>query len=103
MKQFVVCACNRHRETGRKVCGARHFDSIMREQMHDTGGFPYWNSCEQGFIDQFGQFLTREQAWKIADAAGQIRRPTGWEKDDEIKARPANIGDEGKLFSENLY
>ena len=53
------------------------------------------------FIDQFGNFLTRAEAWKIADANGQIRRPTGWES--FANPRPANVGDEGILFSENLY
>lgn len=44
---------------------------------------------EQGFIDQHGNFYSREEAWKIAQANGQIIRRVG--------------GDEGRLFSENLY
>lgn len=96
-QRFVVCAAMR--KNGVIVCGARHFDPIMRRQIALNGmGHTDW---EQGFIDQFGEFLTREEAWKVADAAGEIRRPTGFE--DFLHARPANVGDEGMLFSENLY
>ena len=47
-------------------------------------------SIEQGFIDNFGNFLTREEAWLVAKAAGQV-----------IKVCGGNGS--GKLFSENLY
>lgn len=87
--RWVVCAANRHRQTGRIVCGARHFDSIMRSQMMESGGFPFWRDCDQGFIDQKGAFMTREQAYDIAKANGQIRWRCG--------------GDNGILYSENLY
>tara|TARA_R110000765_G_scaffold67960_1_gene131423 strand:+ start:384 stop:605 length:222 start_codon:yes stop_codon:yes gene_type:complete len=43
----------------------------------------------QGFIDQFGQFLTREEAHVIAKKNGQIVKRCG--------------GDEKTLYSENLY
>jgi hypothetical protein len=46
-------------------------------------------ATEQGFIDQFGVFMTREEAYEVAKAAGQIKYRCG--------------GDEGRLFSENLY
>jgi hypothetical protein len=44
---------------------------------------------EQGFIDQRGEFMTREEAHKVATKSGQIIRRCG--------------GDDGRLFSENLY
>jgi hypothetical protein len=44
---------------------------------------------QQGFIDNKGNWLTREDAYVIALAANQILRRVG--------------GDEGKLFSENIY
>lgn len=72
-KPWIVCAANRHRESGLIVCGARYFDPIMRAQMKAMQGFPYWNNCEQGFIDQWGKFYTREEAYKLARANGQIR------------------------------
>lgn len=86
---WIVCAANRHCETGLIVCGARHFDSLMRAVMNATGGFPHWNNCDQGFIDQRGVFYTREEALVIALANGQRRFRCG--------------GDETRLYSENLY
>ncbi len=98
MIQIVVCAAMKKGEI--IVAGARHYDMVMRSQIEAMNvGSHGW---EQGFIDQKGKFLTREEAWKIADAAGQIRRPTGWEKDYNNPRNP-NIGDTGVLFSENLY
>ena len=95
--RFVVCAACR--KDGVVVAGARHLDGVMRGVMRMMGmGYAGW---EQGFIDQFGVFMTREEAWEVADKAGQIRRPTGWEKGD--KPRPPGAGDKGSLFSENLY
>jgi len=97
MPQFIVCAAMRK---GKFIaCGARHFDAVMRRQIVLCGlDFEDW---EQGFIDQYGNFLTRAEAWKIADARGQIRRRTALENNPN--PRRANIGDEGLLFSENLY
>lgn len=48
-----------------------------------------WGKVEQGFIDQFGKFLTRAQAYKIANKNGQIL--------DTSRAM------KGCLFSEDLY
>jgi hypothetical protein len=101
----IVCAAIRHPGTirGQRViiAGARHYDEIMRANIlalfhhvmdretaiklarHDG-----WYACEQGFIDQKGEFLTREEAWPIAEAAGQIRN---------------KVGPDGILYSENLY
>ena len=101
MNQRVVCAANR-RKDGKIVCGARHCDSIMRQQIGsrldltrsdaEREESASWITAEQGFIDQFGTFLTRTEAWKIAEANGQIIRRCGG---DEYNG--------GTLFSENLY
>jgi hypothetical protein len=91
----IVCAAMRSRKTGRIVCGARHFDIIMRQFTTSQSLFrrpkvsKEWKSVEQGFIDQFGQFHDRKQAYEIAARQGQIRRPEG--------------GTPGTLYSENLY
>ena len=84
VQRRVVCAAIMLRG-GRVIAGPRHMDAVMRSQLHgeDTG------SALQGFVDQFCAFLTREEAWPIAVAAGQILRRVG--------------GDEGHLYSENLY
>lgn len=96
-QRVVVCAAIRQGEL--IICGARHFDTVIRGVIKTMGikhtGF------EQGFIDQLGVFMTRKEAWVVADKAGQIHRPTGLET--EYKPRPANVGDEAELFSENLY
>lgn len=87
--KLIVCAANRHRVTGMIVCGARHFDDRMRAVMEETGGFPFWLNCDQGFIDQFGKWHTRKEAMRIARKMGQIRNP--------------NDVSPNTLFSEDLY
>jgi len=88
MDRRVVCAALR-RTDGLRVCGARHFDDVMRDQVKLNGGTVDWIGATQGFIDQRGVFMTREEALEVAKAAGQIRRRCG--------------GDEKRLYSENLY
>ena len=85
-RPLVVCAAIRKGE--RIICGARHFDSVMREQINASEGIAHWRGAEQGFIDQKCQFITREDAWILAEKEGQIRR---------------NVAPEGTLYSENLY
>lgn len=87
----IVCAANRHKD-GRIVIGPRHFDStmiraLMAQPDWDTDG---WKGSEQGFIDQHGDFFTREQAWEIAKPLGQCVRSIG-------------MPDNGVLYSEHLY
>lgn len=88
----VVCAANRHMETGVIVCGARHFDDLMRQAiraMNDGDWDTSWNCAEEGFVDNFGNFLTRNEAMVMARKNGQILYDAGWSKTD--------------LYSENLY
>lgn len=82
MDRKVICAAMRNSH-GIIVLGLRHWDKLMHMHAHDKSGW------EQGFIDQRYEFLTREEAWEVATAAGQIIRRVG--------------GDEGRLYSENLY
>jgi len=51
--QLVVCAALRHPTNGRIICGARHYDPIMRAQINATEGPAAWKGCDQGFIDQY--------------------------------------------------
>lgn len=93
MERRVVCAAMQN-SAGDIVTGARHYDGIMQqhiERLRETHGHDVWSKSdiEQGFIDQNGWFLTREEAHKVATDAGQIIRRCG--------------GDEKRLFSENLY
>jgi hypothetical protein len=86
MKRMIVCAAIRDL-TGNIICGPRHFDSVMHNQLAKMTS--YTAPFEQGFVDQRGEFLTRHEAWVVAVESGQIIRRVG--------------GDESKLFSENLY
>ena len=91
----IVCAANRYTyrsgdiSFGVLLVGARHWDSCMRDQAKRCAYKIDKTTEEQGFIDQFGKFYTREEAFVIAEKNGQIIRRVG--------------GDNGKLFSENLY
>ena len=86
---MVVCAANRTK-TGKIVCGARHYDSIMRNQVFVNGKRPpEWLGAEQGFIDQFGVYMNRQEAYKVAEAASQIKYGREHSK--------------GTLYSEDLY
>ena len=89
--QRVVSAANRY-PNGVVIVSARHHDVLMNEQIQRLRGLGVTlksGEAEQGFIDQFGTFLSREQAWMIAQPNGQVRQRVG--------------GDEGCLYSENLY
>lgn len=61
------------------VTGTRHSCPIMQLQMFAIGNdlLDEWcnpNAMVQGFTDQYGNFLTRQEAYPIAKAAGQIIR-----------------------------
>lgn len=85
-KPRIVCAANKL-ASGLIVCGARHHDKVMNAQIK-AANETFVNEI-QGFIDQHGVFYTRQEAWVIAEKNDQIIRRCG--------------GDDGKLFSENLY
>ena len=87
----IVCAANRNSQTGEIAIGVRHYCPIMRKHIQMMGDEKStgWRTSDQGFIDQFGSFYNREEAWVIAERNGQIFRRCG--------------GDDGRLFSENLY
>lgn len=76
-------------DDGLVVSGARHYSPDMRAVLQRIYGNDYHlRETEQGFIDSFGRFLSRETAWLIAEANGQIRR---------------QVSSPGTLYSENLY
>ena len=90
MEPRIVCSANKF-ENGPMLVGARHWDQHMHVQanyMGVKGTEPH----EQGFVDQFGKFYSRTEAWKIAEANGQIVRRCG-----------GDTTNGGTLWSENLY
>lgn len=85
-ERIVVCAANKMPD-GHLLIGARHWDSLMHEQANRLGY--KGGDEEQGFIDQFGVFMSRDEALKVASKNGQqLKRPV-----DTYET----------LYSENLY
>lgn len=98
----IVCAANRN-EAGKIILGVRHFDMLMAAQIKEyfeelskrgenVTDPKYSFQAQQGFIDNRGNYVSREKAWKIAQEAGQIIRRVG-----------GDTRNGGTLFSENLY
>jgi hypothetical protein len=84
----IVCAAWKHNQTGRVILCIRHGCPFVYDNQDVRGGNSLWKGkAKSGFVDQYGKFWDREDAWKIAEAAGQIR----------------NVNIKGMLFSENLY
>jgi len=103
--QRVVAAAHRNRDNGMVVVGARHFDLNIRSQIFAICGYPQedcrdqekwkdmksteaWKRSEQGFIDNYGDFLTRPEARVVAEESGQVLHPKHGE---------------GMFYSEHLY
>lgn len=99
---MVVCAAAHHFERGITICGPRHGDCINLISQLGIDEDPGYDVWELGFVDQDNEFMTRDTAWRLADARGQIRRPCGHETDFN-SARTPGKGDSAPLFSENLY
>lgn len=88
----VVCAANRSGSF--LVLAPRHWDPVMRMTAENINNLsnPYDREWEQGFIDQWGIWMDRREAWRVAAAAGQILYRCG-----------GDATDGGTLYSENLY
>lgn len=92
----IVCAANRfYGDT--IVCGARHYDEAMRSVLPHLKDAYSSANVEQGFINTWGEFLSREEAWMVASYNDQIIRIVGSQDVNHIGV----YGTE--LFSENLY
>lgn len=100
LTRLVVCAAIQHHETGFLLCGARQ-GNCLNSAAQWSNGDQRSETWECGFIDQDGEFMDRREAWTVVDVAGQIRRPTGFER--YYNQRHASVGDSALLFSEHLY
>jgi hypothetical protein len=63
---------------GNLVVGNRHFCpvmSLMLDALHLTEEQTHNHDVrtEQGFVDQYGVYMTRQEAWTVAKEAGQIK------------------------------
>lgn len=89
-KQRVVCAAIQFPD-GQIFTGVRHFSPDMVIVMRLSGYQPAQDfKEEQGFVDQWGNFLTREEAFEIAVRQGQHT-----DKFNRTESVP--------LYSEDLY
>ena len=96
VRRTIVCAANIYTDKEGKeviILGARHMDSIMRDMYTRLGGKAELTAKpnvvkNQGFIDQWRNWISREDALVIAIVNGQISAETITGKE---------------LFSEDLY
>lgn len=95
MIRRVVCAAIRAAD-GEVLLGVRHYSADMHTQIRarsDGAKFAHRHEEDQGFVDQHGVFMGREEAYSVARDAGQIVRPDA-----------CGNGLNGmKLYSEGLY
>lgn len=97
LQRRIVCAANRFKMKNGKtlvIPGARHYSRDMAaviDELRDQMVSDHAHGDDQGFIDQWGDYHTREEALIIATHAGQINtvRKKGGPPDE--------------LFSEDLY
>lgn len=91
----VVCAAIRAAD-GELLLGIRHYSPDMHRQIDmrtDGHKFKTRHDEDQGFVDQWGKWMSREEAYWVA-------------KDTDRLAFPDECGDglDGpKLYSEGLY
>lgn len=108
IRKIVAAACRS--KAGIVVCGVRHFDALMwanilgmpptefreRQEAQTLPEKPpqvdQWMDAEQGFVDSYGTFRTRSEAFAIARTAKQFD-PNG----------PDYRGINGSLFSEDVW
>lgn len=87
----IVCAAIRA-ENGDVIVGIRHYSQDMHYQINaraDGRRFENRFGDDQGFVNTWGEYLTRKEAYKVALALGQIIRP---------EACPSET-----LYSEGIY
>ena len=99
VQRRIVCAAVKYGEgkDALVVCAPRHHDPRMNHTLGKLRedklfDFEVAGRAEQGFVDQFGLFLNRTEAWHIAVAANQI-----------TDRCPKDRWDDETLYSEWLY
>ena len=78
IKENRIIASANKLSTGLLLIGVRHWDFLMHETVLTLklGGFTHDEELEeQGFIDRYGKFHNRADAWVIAEKANQIINP----------------------------
>lgn len=93
----IVCSANRNKE-GWVIAGIRHWDLIMNStlaMMTPENQESFRSIRDSGFIDNYGIFRNRYEAFQIAEAAGQLR-------EDPRRCSPSQILGK-KLYSEMVW
>lgn len=91
----IVCSANKLKDQTLLV-GIRHWDHLMHAQLDNLKNLSEGDEISivedhrQGFVDQWGNFLERKDAWIVAERQNQI-----------IRKGPGYSGPD--LYSENLY
>ena len=86
--QRIVCAACLY-DNGVIIVSARHYDTLMCNQLAIMNPSQRANEVQQGFIDQWGNFLDRKEALEVARRQGQIYRELNYNTEE--------------LYSEMLY
>lgn len=86
--RYIVAAANYHEELDILLVGSRHWSKAMVNQFKNMNLEARGGEFLQGFIDQYDQFVTREEAKDICIKNGQKLIGEDWGND---------------LYSENLY
>lgn len=96
--RFVVCAATRYGSADQHaenkslvICSPRHYDATHHRVLDYLPEWLLYSEMEQGFVDQFGVFMDRSEALKVAKEAGQLN------------TRRTKTAPEDQLFSEDLY
>lgn len=87
--EYVVCAANRFSD-GTIIPSVRHYDLLMRDLIKKLNLKK--ENVEQGFINQFGVFLSRKEAMQIIKNNKQANFNENY-----------NGFDTSVLYSEGLY
>lgn len=88
----VVCAALRGDGRNDFILGLRHYSQDMVTQIDlrfDSNDFYCLSGDNQGFVDNFGKYMTRKEAYQVALAANQIIYPEACTNEE--------------LYSEGLY
>jgi hypothetical protein len=94
-KELLVCAAIRA-EDGSVLSGIRHYSMDMHKQIEarrDGEKFTNRHDPDQGFVDQWNVYMTREEAYQVASSAGQVK----------YREACGEGLDGPKLYSEGLY
>lgn len=106
-KRYIVCSAVKYKD--HIIHGRRHGDAyatlekfLPKEEYNSITR----ENTVAGFIDQYGDFHTRTEAWIIAEEAGQIKYGKGTQESEiklNINGSEWSYKGSPMLISENLF